>query len=310
MRRRSPTGHRRQAITAWVIALSVCVAPWLLTARAQDDVDELMRAVVAHRDDSWRALQQFLFTETYRAALRSDAGRPLWATSRESLWYMREGQFVRSPLRIDGRMVPEDERQRAEAAYRATADAPAQRAASPPVRADAGGRDARGVVSRVQPPQFLMSAYFLRMPFEAGRYAFLGRERVGGVDAVRLEYYPTRLFDDGARSRGDEAVYRALASAATRVTLWVDPRTQQILRYACEGMPYDFLPASWALRIERSTATMTMTEAFPAVWLPGHVDREVTLRTALGVVVLRESLDYTEFRQPDVQGRILSADVP
>ena len=146
--------------------------------------------------------------------------------------------------------------------------------------------------------------------FEAGRYAVLGRERVDGVDAVRLEYFPTRLFDDGVHPVGDDAVYRALASAATRVTLWVDPRTQQILRYSCEGMPYDFLPASWALRIERSTATMTMTEAFPSVWLPGHVDREVTLRTALGAVVLRESLDYTDFRQPDVQGRILSADVP
>ena len=52
-------------------------------------------------------------------------------------------------------------------------------------------------------PQFVASAYFLKFRFESGHYALAGREKLGDIDTLKIEYYPeSGLFKDG-RTRPD-----------------------------------------------------------------------------------------------------------
>src|SRR5206468_6301738 len=45
-------------------------------------------------------------------------------------------------------------------------------------------------------------AYFLRFKFEPGHYAYVGPETYEGRKVLRIEYYPSRLYDDEGPGRG------------------------------------------------------------------------------------------------------------
>ncbi len=46
------------------------------------------------------------------------------------------------------------------------------------------------MLKQVREPQFVSSAYFLKFRFEKGHYALAGREKIGDVQALKIEYYP------------------------------------------------------------------------------------------------------------------------
>ena len=45
-------------------------------------------------------------------------------------------------------------------------------------------------------PRFVSEAYFMDFKFEAGNYYLVGREPLEGQTVLRIEYYPTRMFND------------------------------------------------------------------------------------------------------------------
>ena len=47
-----------------------------------------------------------------------------------------------------------------------------------------------GILKQTRQPQFISSAYFLRFKFEEGKYALVGREKLDGIDTLKIEYYP------------------------------------------------------------------------------------------------------------------------
>ena len=56
------------------------------------------------------------------------------------------------------------------------------------------------------------------------------------------------------------------------VTLWVEPKSKQIVKYIFDNVHFDFLPAAWLVRMEELQASMTMSQPFKDVWLPRDVD--------------------------------------
>src|SRR6185436_2435902 len=53
-------------------------------------------------------------------------------------------------------------------------------------------------------PRFVSEAYFMDFKFEAGNYYLAGREQLEGHEVLRVEYYPTRMFDENDdRDRDD-----------------------------------------------------------------------------------------------------------
>jgi hypothetical protein len=178
------------------------------------------------------------------------------------------------------------------------------------------------LIKQTRQPQFISSAYFLRFKFDAGRYALVGREKLEGQDVLRIEYYPQTLFADdrkqrpqsgeqvagGARDRQADVEYekemRRLMNKASRVTLWVEPASHQIVKYRFDDLGWDFLPGQWLVRVTNVQATMTMAQPFPDVWLPRSLEMNIGMGLAVGDVNLRYALEYRDYRRAEVTTRI------
>lgn len=146
---------------------------------------------------------------------------------------------------------------------------------------------------------------------------------------LRIEYYPTQLFTPSSREerraergRDREPRERTAADAsldtelmrlmnkASRVTLWVVPESHQIVKYTFDDLGWNFFPGQWLAQMDAVTASMTLGEAFPDVWLPRGLEMHVGLLMAVGQVQMRYTLQYDNYRQADVQSKIGIPDRP
>ena len=89
----------------------------------QTDLDAFMQKVLAHRDENWKRLQQYILEERQEIQVRGISNTPLWGERRDFSWFIRDGYFVRSPVTVNGVTVSETERRKAEDAYLAQAKA-------------------------------------------------------------------------------------------------------------------------------------------------------------------------------------------
>jgi hypothetical protein len=310
-------------ILAAVVALIGCLAA-AAPARvvAQTDLDAFMKQVVARRDDNWKKLQQYILDERETFELRGPTRLPIWGQQRDYTWYIREGFFVRSPVRFNGVAIGDDERKKFEDDYLARMRRRERRgrgsddAQSVAESAPADVSDVGSLISQTREPQFISSAYFLRFKFEEGKYALVGRETLDGRDVLRIEYFPTRMFTgtdrrrsrDGkeptADDRARDAAFQRLMNKVALVTLWIEPKAHQILKYTFDNVGLDFLPAQWLVHVSDVKATMKVTQAFPDVWLPDSLDVNVALMMAFGQFDLHYGLDYHDYRQPDVTTKV------
>src|SRR4051812_17921362 len=259
-----------------------------------------MKQVVARRDDNWKKLQQYVFDEREQLEVRGAQRVPIWGERREYTWYIRDGFFVRSPLKFNGVTIAEEERRKFEADYLARQQRRERRArgSAADVPADEAPRDITdidGLLRQTRQPQFVSSAYFLRFRFEEGKYALVGRETLDGREVMRVEYYPAKLFGGTDRRRSEsgrtnerdrayDAEFQRMMNKVSLVTLWVEPTAQQIVKYTFHNLPFDFLPAQWLLHVDDLRASMTMGQPFPDVWLPRDLEFLFGITLAMGQV--------------------------
>jgi hypothetical protein len=308
---------------------------------AQSDLDAFMEKVLARRDDNWKKLQQYVLEEKEGFDLTGPGGLPLWGMRRDYTWFIRDGIFVRSPVSADGVKLSEADRRKAEeqwlrrqknreerekrnAEHRAKGE-PEERgvtavAIGPTGVAVASADDNPGqttsitntedMLKQVREPQFVSSAYFLKFRFETGHYALAGREKIGDIQALKIEYYPEAgLFKEG-KSKPDKKVkdeddkIEEKMNKASMVTLWVDPKTYQILQYTFEDMDWDFFPGRTLVRIGDVQATMQMSQAFPNVWLPKSIEMEFEMMIAVGSVGATYRVEYQNYKEAAVSYKI------
>src|SRR5437667_12313559 len=84
---------------------------------AQTDLDAFMRQVLARRDENWKKLQQYVLDERELIDIRGPGRTPIWGERREYTWYIRDGFFVRSPVKFNGVAIAESERRKFDADY-------------------------------------------------------------------------------------------------------------------------------------------------------------------------------------------------
>ena len=333
MRSRVPIQVRAHGLAALagVAALFVALTrPFAAVPLAQTDLDTFMQQVLAERDSNWKKLQQYVLDEREQIDLRGPSGAPLWGERRDYTWYIRDGFFVRSPVRVNGAVVGEPDRIKYESEFlerQRQREARAQASGAPvPDRVPgASTGDVDGLIRQSRQPEFISSAYFLRFKFDAGRYALVGREQFDGQEALRIEYYPEKLFTEERREElreeyaGDrrrppardsdaeksyDAELRRLMNKSSKVTLWIAPASHQILKYTFDDLGWNFFPAQWLAQLDGVAASMTMAQPFPDVWLPRGVDMNIRLLLAFGNVEMRYSLQYENYRQADVQTKV------
>jgi hypothetical protein len=302
---------------------------------AQTDLDAFMSRVLARRDDNWKKLQQYVLDEREQIEMHGPGRIPIWGERRDYTWYIRDGFFVRSPLKFNGVEISDADRRAFEASYLKRVQARERRqpkdasvtvgtdgvdverpddAAAPNAGDLPGGVD--GLIRQTRQPQFISSVYFLRFKFEEGKYALVGRETLDGREVLRIEYYPTRMFGGTDRRRRSDkrepndadkardAQFQKLMNKVALVTLWVDPNANQIVKYTFDNVGFDFLPAQWLVHINDLNATMTMAQPFPGVWLPNALAVSLTLTLAVGQFDMRYNLDYHDYRRPDVTSKV------
>ena len=330
----------RPALVGAVVA-ALLQTPWLAHRPfAQTDLDTFMQQVLAERDSNWKKLQQYILDEREQVEMRGPSGTPLWGERRDYTWYVRDGFFVRSPLKVNGAAVGEHDRrkyeqtflereQKREARAQTSKAAEPDRAPATPPEGDTP-TDVDGLIKQSRQPQFISSAYFLRFTFDTGRYALVGRERLENQDVLRIEYYPEKLFKESRdRARRDEtdtdrrrrdrasdsaksqdAELRRLMNKSSKVTLWIEPASHQIVKYTFDDLGWNFFPGQWLAQMDGASASMTMGQPFPDVWLPRGLEMNIRMLVAVGSVDLRYTLQYENYRQPDIRTKIIVPDRP
>jgi hypothetical protein len=301
-----------------------------------NDLDAFMERVLRRRDESWRTLHDYVLGETESFTIEGPGELPLNGFKREYTWYVRDGFLIRSPIRYDGMATPEAERRKYEddwlqrekarderARAKARTKAPAETAAPPePPAGDLPSLDQ--LLNQRGEPRFISEAYFLQFKFEPGNYYLAGRERLGGRDVLRIEYYPTRLFgghDDRPsdtetgrqkprdrkaddRARKDEAEIERKFNKVAMVTLWVDPAEHQIVKYTFDNTDFGFLPGRWLVRVGEVSASMTMSRVLDGVWLPSGITMQADLVFASGHYGFTYGRSFYEYKKAEVGARV------
>lgn len=309
---------------------------------AQSDLDAFMEKVLARRDDNWKKLQQYVLEEKESFDLTGPGRFPLWGMRREYSWFIRDGIFVRSPVSANGVKLSEadrkkaeeqwlrrqknrDEREKRNAERRAKGEKeePATTTVSiGPKGVDVSTSDDKDTAAQptitntedmlrqVREPEFVSSAYFLKFRFEKGHYALAGRDNINGIQALKIEYYPQEgMFKEG-KSKPDKKVkdeddkIEQKMNKVSMVTLWVDPKTYQILQYTFDDIDMDFFPGRALVRVDDLKATMQMGQPFPNIWLPKSIDMHFGMMLAVGAVDATYSVEYLNYKEAAVTYKI------
>ena len=164
-------------------------------------------------------------------------------------------------------------------------------------------------------PRFVSEAYFMDFKFEAGNYYLAGREKLEGHDVLRIEYYPTHLFNDtddekppremkkNRDDRAEQEIDRKMNKTAL-ITLWVDPAEHQIVKYTFDNVWLDFLPGAWLVRVDDLRASMTMGQPFDGIWLPRTINIHGGFTLATGSFEASYERAFTNYREADIKTTI------
>jgi hypothetical protein len=311
---------------ARILVLLVLAAP-PIAAQEATDLDEFMSRVLARRDDNWRKLQQYVLDERERVLLLGPGNVRFYGLDREYTWYIRDGVFVRSPVRFDGAAIGESDRRKYEdewlARQKEREAKDGQSAVTPPTGTLGDGGDVLNQLTKE--PQFVSAAYFLKFKFEPGRYAFAGPDTYENTRVLKIEYYPTRLYADDkdtkstetpdeerrertgeekAKEKELEARLEHQFNKVALITLWIEPEAHQIVKYEFQNIGLDFLPGRSLVRVDDVMASMEMGQPFKGVWLPRRIDGNGAVTLALGTFELRFDVEYSDYREASTGAKV------
>jgi hypothetical protein len=155
-----------------------------------------MAEALQRRDTDRKNLSDYVLDEVEEFEVLGPGRVPFARMRREYTWYVRDGMHVRSPLKYDGIPIPEADRRAYEERWiRSETSRRKFRTNRDEKRAAEGKPPAVGVPS-VNEPRFISESYFLDFKFEPGNYYLAGKETLDGKQVLKIDYLPTRLFDD------------------------------------------------------------------------------------------------------------------
>jgi hypothetical protein len=345
------------AAAGWLVqAAHAAQAGQTQPAKPNTDLDAFMARVLERRNENWKTLHDYILSERETFQILGPAGIPLAGQRREFQWFVRDGYLVRSPVKANGASLSAADRQKYEADWLKHEKDREQRAKEKAAAKDKGaveaevveelrtidpGSDKEVVALAGTEPRFISEAYFMKFPFEPGNYYLAGRETMDGRPVVKIEYYPSRLFNDdedrekkavsvtGGGEVKVEAAGKAQAGAGkpkrpakpdkgddleneiqaalnkvTMVTMWIDPEEHQIVRFLFDNVDWGFLPGRVIVRVDQAKASMTMGRYFDNVWLPKEIAFNVGVTFAAGSYTFRYGREFYDYRKGEVSAKI------
>jgi hypothetical protein len=301
-------------------------------AQPGNDLDALMAKALQRREVDRQTLSDYVLDEVESLEVIGPGRVPFSRMRREYTWYVRDGIHVRSPVKFDGVPIPESDRRAYEERWftreqdrrkhRAEREAKREEEGKPPLLGPAA----------LNEPRFVRESYFLDFKFEPGNYYLAGREQLDGQNVLRIDYFPTRLFNDDDEHKGKDGNDKQSQAGqkppdtrkdkekekekqfeqdiehkmnkTAQVTLWVDPAENRIVKYTFDNVWMDFLPAAWLVRVDDLRASMEMGQPFEHVWLPRNISAHAGVTLAAGSYEVTYRRDFSNYRKADVTTRI------
>ena len=328
---------RRSVSRIALIALVLCSPTAQAQAPKSTDLDAFMARALQRRDLDRKTLSDYVLDEVEVFEVLGPGRVPFARMRREYTWYVRDGIHVRSPIKFDGIPIPEDDRRAYEERWlRKEQQSRTYRAERDEKRAAEGKPPALSAPS-INEPRFVSESYFMDFKFEPGNYYLAGKETVDGQPVLKVDYLPTRLFNDNDEERREAREQSGEGKApdkkpdekpdkrsaqqkekeqkfedeidrkmnkSSQVTLWVDPTSHQIVKYTFDNVWLDFLPAGWIVRVDDLRASMQMGQPFPGVWLPRDVSIHAGVTLALGSMELQYKREFSRYRKADVSTKV------
>lgn len=189
---------RRFLITA-ATALSVCMSGYAQApgpAAKPTDLDAFMARALERRDTDRKNLSDYVLDEVEEFEVLGPGRVPFARMRREYTWYVRDGMHIRSPLKFDGIPIPEADRRAYEARWVRSEESRRKFRTKRDEKRAAEGKGPAVSVPSVNEPRFISESYFMDFKFEPGNYYLAGKEAIGGHDVLKIDYLPTKLFDD------------------------------------------------------------------------------------------------------------------
>lgn len=299
-------------------------APVAATQAPVSEIDLFMREVLSKRTRNWEDLYKFTVRDRASFKVRGPGDAPIEGYTGEYVWYVRDGMMVRSPIKANGVAVGDAERERFEQRFMERVREQEERRRDKERKAEEEG-------------ETLERENFLGFPFEPGNYLLAGRETFEGMEVLRIEYYPVKLFEESdeddaddedgggpdsedaaAASAGDEsdagrsdepdpqeeAFIRGFQKTS-RVTMLVLPEERQIVKITFDNVGLDFLPLRWLVRVDDVSASLTMMKlAGENVWLPREILAHGAVSLATGTFEATFTLEYFDYKRADVQAQV------
>jgi len=290
-------------------------------ASAATDLDRFMASALQRRDIDRKTLSDYVLDEVETVDVLGPGQTPVFRSRRDYTWYVRDGIHVRSPLKVDGVPVPEADRRAYEERWFKSEESRRKfRTKREEKRAEEGKGPALSAPS-INEPRFVAESYFMDFKFEPGNYYLAGREKLEGQDVLKIEYYPTKLFNDdddektphemkkkkpdpNDKEKKEEQEIERKMNKTALVTLWVDPKEHQIVKYTFDNVWMDFLPGAWLIRVDDIRASMTMGQPFPGVWLPRGMNIHAGITLANGSYEAGYARAFSDYREADVKSTV------
>jgi hypothetical protein len=316
------------------------------------DLDQFMARALQRRDIDRKTLADYVLDEVETFEVLAPGKVPVARLRREYTWYVRDGVHVRSPVRFDGVPIPESDRRAYEDKWLKSEEQRRKYRTERDAKREAEGKGPALSAPSINEPRFVSESYFMDFRFEPGNYYLAGKETLEGKELLKVDYLPTKMFDENesemdkedaaAHKAEDKKTEDANAKKAeenkkedkkkndekkkdpkkeqkekaqedeidrkmdktSQVTLWVDPQTQQIVKYTFDNVWLDFLPAGWLVKIDDLRASMQMGQPFPGVWLPHNMSIHAGITVALGSMELQYHREFSNYRKADVATKV------
>jgi hypothetical protein len=186
-----------------LVRLFVLFAALLAQAAPQPptDLDRFMEQALQRRDVDRKTLNDYVLDEVESFVVLAPGRVPVARMRREYTWYVRDGIHVRSPIKVDGVPISEADRRAYEDHWiKSELSRREFRTKRDEKRAAQGLGPALSAPS-INEPRFVAESYFMDFKFEPGNYYLAGKETLDGHEVLKIDYLPTKLFDDSKSER-------------------------------------------------------------------------------------------------------------
>ena len=164
--------------------------------RPRTDLDQFMAKALQRRDVNRETLSDYVLDEVEVFEVLGPGRVPYARMKREYTWYVRDGVHVRSPIKYDGVPIPEADRRAYEDRWFESEGGRRKFRTERDAKREEEGKGPALSAPSINEPRFIAESYFMDFKFEPGNYYLAGKETLDGQPVLKIEYLPTKLFDD------------------------------------------------------------------------------------------------------------------